>query len=27
VIDGRLDEFEEFWAAQGPKGARAHVQA
>ncbi|HEV7501593.1 MAG TPA: pyridoxal-phosphate dependent enzyme, partial [Vicinamibacteria bacterium] len=27
VIDGRLDEFEEFWAAQGPKGARAHARA
>ena len=26
VIDGRLDEFEEFWAAQGSQGARAHVQ-
>jgi threonine synthase len=27
VIDGRLDEFEEFWATQGPEGARAHAQA
>ena len=27
VIDGRLDEFEEFWAAQGSEGARAHAQA
>jgi threonine synthase len=27
VIDGRLDEFEEFWAAQGPEGARAHAPA
>ena len=27
VIDGRLDEFEEFWATQGSEGARAHAQA
>jgi len=27
VIDGRLDEFEEFWAAHGPEGARAHAPA
>jgi threonine synthase len=27
VIDGRLDEFEEFWAGQGSEGARAHAQA
>ena len=27
VIDGRLDAFEEFWAAQGPEGARAHARA
>jgi hypothetical protein len=26
VIDGRLDEFEDFWAAQGPEGARTHAQ-
>ena len=26
VIDGRLDEFEDFWAARGPEGAPAHAQ-
>jgi threonine synthase len=26
VIDGRLDEFEDFWAAQGSEGARTHAQ-
>jgi len=27
VIDGRLQEFEEFWAAQGAEGAPAHARA
>ena len=26
VIDGRLEEFEDFWAARGPEGAPAHAQ-
>jgi threonine synthase len=27
VIDGRLEEFEEFWSQQGAEGARAHARA